>query len=49
MFSSPLLWQIQYLVTTISKKNHKAHVAELNQVRAACLSCLLRVEEGRRG
>jgi hypothetical protein len=36
MFSSPLLWQIQYLVTTISKKNHKAHVAELNQVTALC-------------
>lgn len=35
MFSSPLLWQIQYLVTTISKKNHKANVAELNQVSRA--------------
>lgn len=31
-FASPLFWQINYLVTNLSKKNFKSNVAELNQL-----------------
>ncbi|OQR91282.1 CCR4-NOT transcription complex subunit [Achlya hypogyna] len=49
-FASPLFWQIHYLITSLSKKNFKTHVAELNQLvglygedaRVYLLSCLVR-------
>ncbi|KDO28102.1 hypothetical protein SPRG_06770 [Saprolegnia parasitica CBS 223.65] len=49
-FASPLFWQIHYLITSLSKKNFKTHVAELNQLvglygedaRVYLLGCLVR-------
>jgi hypothetical protein len=38
-FASPLFWQIQYLITNLSKKNFKTNVAELNQVLFDQLVC----------
>ncbi|TDH65786.1 hypothetical protein CCR75_009587 [Bremia lactucae] len=48
-FASPLFWQINYLVTNLSKKNFKTSVAELNQLvelygedaRIFLLNCLV--------
>ncbi|KAG6976448.1 hypothetical protein JG688_00001370 [Phytophthora aleatoria] len=49
-FASPLFWQINYLVTNLSKKNFKSNVAELNQLvelygedaRIFLLNCLVK-------
>ncbi|KAG6606514.1 CCR4-NOT transcription complex subunit 1 [Phytophthora cinnamomi] len=49
-FASPLFWQINYLVTNLSKKNFKSNVAELSQLvelygedaRIFLLNCLVK-------
>ena len=51
MFTSPVFWQIQYLVSNLNKKNQQQTVAELNQLvnlygqdaRIFLISCLVSV------